>query len=147
MNGNRDLTELTGEECLRLLGEARIGRVVFNESALPAIQPVNFALDDRQIIFRTAGGAKLAAALRRSVAAFEVDEIDPSTWTGWSVVAIGRTHEITDPARLAVLSETMPEPWAPDRTAHIIAISIEIITGRQLKVADGINKDLLGFGR
>lgn len=142
MTSERELTFLTREGCLRRLAGSEIGRVVFNREAMPAIQPVTFALNGYEIIFRAAKGAKLAAALRGSVAAFEVDEIDSCTRTGWSVVCIGRSYEITDPTRLAVLAEIMPAPSAPHRTAHTIAIGIEVITGRELRLSDGINQDL-----
>ncbi|MBO0847859.1 MAG: pyridoxamine 5'-phosphate oxidase family protein [Pseudonocardia sp.] len=142
MSSKRSLTALNRDRCFQLLAGAQIGRVVFTQAAMPSIQPVTFVLDGQEIIFRTAKGAKLAAALRGSVAAFEVDEIDSRTRTGWSVVCVGRSYEITDPARLADLAGTMPEPWAPDRTAHIIGIGTDIITGRQLSVTDGINRDL-----
>jgi hypothetical protein len=42
---------------------------VFVDAAMPAVQPANYLLDDRENIFRTANGAKLAAALRESVVA------------------------------------------------------------------------------
>lgn len=123
------------------------GRVVFNQDAMPAAQPVILLLDRYEIIFRTANGAKLAAALRGSVAAFEVDKINSETCTGWSVVCVGRSYEITDPTRLAVLAEIMPAPWAPKRTARTIGIGIEVITGRQLQLSDGINQDLFAHRR
>ncbi|MBB6380887.1 nitroimidazol reductase NimA-like FMN-containing flavoprotein (pyridoxamine 5'-phosphate oxidase superfamily) [Pseudonocardia eucalypti] len=142
MSKERDLAALTEGECLRLLAGSVIGRVVFVDAALPAIQPVNFLLDGQEVIFRTANGAKLAAATRESVVAFEVDEIDPDTRTGWSVVCIGRSYEVTDPARLAALADTMPRPWAPDRTAHTIAIDVQRVTGRQVSIPAGINQDM-----
>lgn len=142
MNRGRDLTAMTREECLRLLANAVIGRIVFVDAALPAIQPVTFLLDGEEIIFRTANGAKLAAATRESVVAFEVDEIDRDTRTGWSVVCIGLSSKITEPARLGQLAESMPEPWAPDRTAHTIGIGIHTLTGRRIAVPSGINQDL-----
>ncbi|MCA1836649.1 MAG: pyridoxamine 5'-phosphate oxidase family protein, partial [Actinobacteria bacterium] len=32
-------------ECLRLLRTGSVGRIVFTEQALPAIQPVNFTIE------------------------------------------------------------------------------------------------------
>jgi nitroimidazol reductase NimA-like FMN-containing flavoprotein (pyridoxamine 5'-phosphate oxidase superfamily) len=136
------LTELTRQQALRLLANGVIGRVVFVDAAMPAVQPVNYMLDNGEIIFRTANGAKLAAALRQSVVAFEVDEIDLRTRTGWSVVCLGQAYEITDPDRLAALREKMPEPWVEDHTTHTIAIPLHTITGRRLAVHNGINFDL-----
>lgn len=44
---------LTREECLDLLSAAPIGRIVFTDHALPAVQPVNFHLNDQAIVIRT----------------------------------------------------------------------------------------------
>jgi hypothetical protein len=44
------------------------------------VRPVNFCLDGDDIVIRTAAGSKLAAATRRAVVAFEVD--DSTRWSG-----------------------------------------------------------------
>ena len=127
-----ELIELDEAECLRLLAGCEVGRVVFTDAALPAAQPVTYLLDDEEIVFRTAGGSKLAAATRHAVVAFQVDQIDPSTRTGWTVLGIGEAYEVTVPERLAELAERMPAPWAPNRTSHTIAIPLQRRTGRRL---------------
>ena len=126
------LIELDQAECLRLLTRSMIGRVVFTDSALPAAQPVTYLLDEEEVVFRTGGGSKLAAATRNAVVAFQVDEIDPSTRTGWTVLGVGEAYEVIVPERLADLAGRMPTPWAPDRTAHTIAIPLQRLTGRRL---------------
>lgn len=126
------LTELDRTECLRLLGAAAVGRIVFTEGALPAIRPVNFLLDGDDIVFRTATGSALAAATRHAVVAFEADEIDTATHTGWSVVVIGQAYEINDIDRLVRLADPHITPWAPHRTAHTLAVPIHHVSGRRL---------------
>ncbi|MGH8964472.1 MAG: pyridoxamine 5'-phosphate oxidase family protein, partial [Actinomycetes bacterium] len=79
-----DVTELDEAECLSLLAGKTIGRIVFTDSALPAAQPVTYFLDGEEVVFRTGGGGKLAAATRGAVVAFEVDEFDTGSHTGWS---------------------------------------------------------------
>jgi len=69
-------------ECLRLLGSVSIGRIIFTEHALPAAEPVNFALLGDAVVFRTAAGSRLAAAARNAVVAFEADEFHPATRAG-----------------------------------------------------------------
>lgn len=71
-----ELVELDRDECLRLMAKNAVGRVVFTDAALPAAQPVNYLLDDEEVVFRTGAGSKLAAATRHVVVAFEIDEID-----------------------------------------------------------------------
>jgi hypothetical protein len=74
--------------CLRLLDQGVIGRVVYTEAAWPAVQPVSYLLDGQEVIFRAGEGSKLAAATRCAVVAFQVDQIDSRTDTGWSVLGV-----------------------------------------------------------
>ncbi|MEJ3653297.1 pyridoxamine 5'-phosphate oxidase family protein [Actinomycetes bacterium KLBMP 9759] len=127
-----DLVEITPAECLRLLAGVQIGRIVFTDAALPAVQPVTYLLDGQEAVFRTRGGSKLAAATRGAVVAFQADDIDPVTRTGWTVVGVGEAYEVLVPGRVAELAERLPEPWAPARTAHTIAVPLQQLTGRRL---------------
>ena len=129
-----ELVELDEAECLRLLAGCEVGRVVFTDAALPAAQPVTYLLDDHEIVFRTGGGSKLAAATRNSVVAFQVDEFDVRTRTGWTVLGVGEAYEVTEPERMAELAGRMPAPWAPGRTAYTIAIPLQRLSGRRLVV-------------
>ena len=70
------LEHLSRDECLRLMGSVPVGRIVYTRQALPAVELVNFALDDGDIIIRTDAGGKLAAATRGAVVAFEADSVD-----------------------------------------------------------------------
>jgi uncharacterized protein len=127
-----DLIDLDEAECLRLLAGQEIGRVVFTDAALPAAQPVTYLLDDEEVVFRTGGGGKLAAATRNAVVAFQVDRVDAITRTGWTVLGVGKAYEVVVPARLAELAERMPVPWVPHRIAHTIAIPLQRLTGHRL---------------
>jgi nitroimidazol reductase NimA-like FMN-containing flavoprotein (pyridoxamine 5'-phosphate oxidase superfamily) len=126
------LRQIDRAGCLRLLASARIGRVIYTEAAMPAAYPVNYLLDDEEIVFRTGDGAKLAAAAHGVVVGFQVDEIDVERCSGWSVLGVGEAYEIRDPARLAGLVGRLPTPWAPDRTGHCISIPMQRLTGRWL---------------
>ena len=129
------LQVLTREECLRLLSSAAIGRIVFTDRALPAVQPVNFCLDGESIVIRTAIGSKLAAATRESVVAFEADEFEPHMRLGWSVTAVGHARAVQDPAEMTRL-ETLPlHPWAPGSRDHYIVVEAEQLSGRRITKA------------
>lgn len=78
---------LDEDECRALLARAVIGRIVFTHHALPAIQPVNFALSDGDIVIRTSRRSRLATAASDTVVAFEIDDFDAEKRTGWSVVS------------------------------------------------------------
>ena len=82
------LHTLDRAECLERLRTVTMGRIAFAERGLPAIQPVNCTVDGSDVIIRTSGGGKLAAAVAGAMVAFEADEVDAATRTGWSVVPV-----------------------------------------------------------
>ena len=127
-----ELMELDRADCLRLLAAGVVGRVVFTEAAMPAAHPVTYLLDDEEIVFRTAGGGKLAAATVHRVVAFQADEIDLEAGTGWSVLGVGEAYEVLEPKRLADLAGRMPPAWLPNIDGHIVAIPLQRLTGRRL---------------
>lgn len=122
---------LDEDECLRLLVTVPIGRVALSYDALPAVFPVNFALYDRRIVFRTGRGSKLDAAVRHSVVAFEVDQFDAHYHSGWSVLAVGRADDITDNLEI-IGGDGRVRPWAGGDRDHYVAIEIELLSGRRI---------------
>jgi nitroimidazol reductase NimA-like FMN-containing flavoprotein (pyridoxamine 5'-phosphate oxidase superfamily) len=129
------LEVLDRQECLDLLASVPLGRVVFTDRALPAIQPVNFVLDDDDVILRTSVGSKLAVATRGAVVAFEADDFDTAGQTGWSVTILGQAEVIDDPAEAARLSELPLQPWIPAPRDHFIRISGRYVSGRRINPA------------
>jgi hypothetical protein len=109
-----------------------VGRIIYTRRALPAVELVNFALDEGDIVIRTDGNGKLAAATRGAVVAFEADQVDPADQSGWSVTAIGPSREVTDPGELARLRTIGLRPWAPGERDHFICISPVMLNGRRL---------------
>ncbi|MDH2425375.1 pyridoxamine 5'-phosphate oxidase family protein [Sphaerisporangium sp. TRM90804] len=126
------LRVLTRHECLHLLTQTPIGRIVFTDRALPAVQPVNYHFDGVHIVIRTTAGSKLAAATRNAVVAFEADEIDPQARTGWSVTVVGHARTATEPAEVERLTALPLHPWAPESRDHFIVIPVEQVSGRRL---------------
>lgn len=125
------------DECLRLLGSIRLGRIVFTSNALPVIRPVNHALVDSRIIIRTHEGAALLAATSLGmddgvVVAYEADMIDPNEHTGWSVIATGRARLVTDPQDINT-AQRLLTPWIDETMERVVAIRPELITGFLLK--------------
>lgn len=127
------LEVLDREECLRLLTSVPLGRVVFTDRALPAIQPVNFALDHSDVVICTASGSRLGKALNGSVVAFEADRFDETARDGWSVTVIGQTRPVDDPADIEHLLELTAEPWAPGPHGLFVRISCQHISGRRIR--------------
>ena len=128
----RGFEALDEEECLTLLSQRTIGRVALTMKAMPVVLPVNYCFIDGAIAFRTGDGVKLTAATQNAVVAFQVDDIDPVTHTGWSVLALGIARALTTPADLA-WAETLPlRPWAPGSKDHVVRLVPEFLSGRRI---------------
>jgi uncharacterized protein len=119
-------------ECLALLGKRKIGRLAFVYRALPEVIPVSFALDGEGILLRLAAGSRIAAAVTGAVVAFEVDALNLSTRSGWSVTAVGQAQEVTDRAERSRIEGLPLEPWIGDQRHHLVRIDTERLTGRWL---------------
>ncbi|MGV0849854.1 pyridoxamine 5'-phosphate oxidase family protein [Mycolicibacterium phlei] len=133
MSKGRQLDVLNRRQCLDRLQQVRVGRLVFTEDALPAVQPVNFRLWRDDLVIRVAGGPKLAAAAHHQVVAFEADDLDPDLRSGWSVTVVGHAEPVTDIDELVELSGTFIEPWAEGQRDHFIRIRAEKVTGREFR--------------
>ena len=135
--GGPVLEDLPVGECLRLLATAPVGRIVYTRQALPAVEPVNFMLHDGSVVIRTDAGGKLAAATRHAVVAFQADDLDPATQSGWSVTVVGQCLEVTSAGEIGGLRRLGLRSWAPGTREHFIRIVPGIVTGRRLRPAQG----------
>jgi nitroimidazol reductase NimA-like FMN-containing flavoprotein (pyridoxamine 5'-phosphate oxidase superfamily) len=141
----RRLWELNEEECRELLGTAVIGRLAFTAGALPAIQPVHFSLLGGNVVIPTRPGSKVAAAVANAVVAFEADDFDPRTKTGWSVTTVGASRLLTDADEIEALDALGLRPWADTPQRCYIVVKASIWHGRRL--AAPLWEDLLDDDR
>ena len=128
------LDEIPAEECYRLLGTHEIGRLGVNAGPQPLIFPVNYGMDGSTIVVRTRPGTKLAAARHANVA-FEVDEIDRGTRSGWSVLVQGLAEEVGEEHRAELVARTHAtgvRPWAPGESGHWLRIIPQHVSGRRI---------------
>ncbi len=124
---------LARDECLALLRDQPVGRMVFTERAMPTVRPVNFHFDGDRILIRTGEGAKLNAALHDAVVAFEVDDFDAAFTNGWSVIVTGRAR-VVGPDRVDHLP--FLTRWAPLGNGQVVAIDVELVSGRRVPGPD-----------
>jgi nitroimidazol reductase NimA-like FMN-containing flavoprotein (pyridoxamine 5'-phosphate oxidase superfamily) len=120
-------------ECLRMLASVPVGRIAFHADGEVVVLPVNHLVDGQDVVFRTASGSKLSAAEKADVVAFEADDYDAQTKSGWSVVVNGRAeilYENTETQRLDGLG-LQPWPTAADRPFWI-RIRLTSVSGRQI---------------
>ena len=129
----RTMEILDREECIRLMEghPAGVGRVAL-AGPRPVIFPVNYAIDNGNIVFRTDAGTKFHAAVHKAFVAFEVDWVEPTWQTGWSVVVRGQAHLVTDPDELKRVRRLPLLPWAEGDKENFVSIETKLISGRRL---------------
>jgi hypothetical protein len=126
------LKVLAREECLALLGTVRLGRVGLCLRALPVVLPVAFGLLGEDVVFRSGTGTKLTAAVERTVVAFEADQVDFETASGWSVCVTGTASRLHRPDDLAAVAELDIPALVRGVASHVVRIHSDIVTGRSL---------------
>ncbi|MBW8804214.1 MAG: pyridoxamine 5'-phosphate oxidase family protein [Catenulisporales bacterium] len=132
MTAEQRMERFSEAEALDLVQTVPVGRIVYSRFALPAVHVVNFRLDGRDVVFRTRKGSMFAAGVADTVVAFEVDRIDTTAHTGWSVTFLGRAKLVTDPAERERLGRLGVEPWAPGDRNHFIRVTTQSIVGRRI---------------
>ncbi len=125
---------LATSECWRLLREAVVGRLAVLVHDSPEIFPVNFLVDHGSIVFRTAEGTKLSAAVN-SLVAFEVDAFDASSGEAWSVVAKGTAREIVRLYDVIDAAELPLFPWHAAPKQRLVRIEPDVVSGRRFHAA------------
>jgi uncharacterized protein len=130
----RDLIELSADECVARLLTAKVGRLVYVDDDGPAAVPVNYALWGDEIVLRVEGGTKQAAMAQEQLG-FEVDHIDEDEKSGWSVLIRSTGQEVA----IEAIAESMrhksgppPLPWAIGIHNVWLRLTPNKITGRRL---------------
>jgi uncharacterized protein len=126
---DQPISILSETECWNLISSRALGRLVTAVDGQPEIFPVNFVVQNRTVLFRTAEGTKLVSAAINSNVLFEVD--DHNAVDGWSVIVKGmartlRTDDEIDDAERAQLL-----PWTATVKQHFVRIRPMSVTGRR----------------
>ena len=130
------ITELEHHECWELLRDSEVGRLAVAIAGHPDIFPVNFVVDHGSVVFRTAEGTKLAAAVLGQGVAFEADGYDPVLGEAWSVVVKGDAREIERTDELFDALDLPLFPWQAAPKHRFVRIVPREITGRRFRVVD-----------
>lgn len=133
------LEELSQSECWTLLRTVDVGRL-----ATPTAEggvdvfPVNHVVDQGSLVFRTALGTKLTAALEAFEVAFEADNAartrgdqldDP-----WSVVVHGTARLITHDTDLFDSFELAVSPWHASSKPYFVRLEPTVVSGRRFRL-------------
>jgi nitroimidazol reductase NimA-like FMN-containing flavoprotein (pyridoxamine 5'-phosphate oxidase superfamily) len=117
-----------------MLRDEPVGHVALTARALPVVVPVNFALLDGDIVWRSAQGTKLNDASAGFVVAFEADHYEPDHTQGWSVMIQGLAHVIVDSAQLDRARKLPLESWALEAAAdRYVCLVPNIVTGMRMR--------------
>jgi Predicted flavin-nucleotide-binding protein len=127
------LEELSAQECETLLANHFFGRLAVWSGEHPAVLPVLYRLLDGDVVFRTAPGEKLVAAVLGQEVVFEIDAVEPARHTGWSVNVVGRAEHIVDRDEKERVEQLGLEPWAGDYRNEYMRLRTERISGRRIR--------------
>ena len=117
---------IDADGCLALLGTQQVGRLVFNAPDAQ-IRPLNYVLDDRDIVMRIDHPLDLPTRV-----VFEVDQIDPVDCQGWSVIVHGAaTVAPLDERDIDIVDRLTP--WAEGPKLWTVRIRIENVSGRWVR--------------
>jgi nitroimidazol reductase NimA-like FMN-containing flavoprotein (pyridoxamine 5'-phosphate oxidase superfamily) len=129
-----ELVVVHADECRRLLATRELGRIGLADGPFPVILPVNYVLDGEAVVIRT-DSTKITAAADHTRVAFEVDDIDPRTRSGWSVLVQALAEEVTGSRREELVERLRTAdgtPWAPGEHGHWIRLIPKVVTGRRI---------------
>jgi nitroimidazol reductase NimA-like FMN-containing flavoprotein (pyridoxamine 5'-phosphate oxidase superfamily) len=127
---------LEANECWELLRSSEVGRLAVSIRDHPDIFPVNFVVEHGNVVFRTAEGTKLAAAVLGTAVAFEVDGYDADAGEAWSVVIKGRAVEIERMQDVFDALDLPLFPWHAAPKHRFVRIEPDDVSGRRFQVVD-----------
>ena len=132
-NLRHDGVEILPEhECWDLMTGVTLGRLVTSVGGRPEIFPVNYVVDHRTILFRTAEGTKLVSTAVNNHVVFEVD--DHNVAEGWSVIVKGHARSLRTGEEIENAERAQVLPWtASDNKTHYVRVLPETVTGRRFQ--------------
>jgi nitroimidazol reductase NimA-like FMN-containing flavoprotein (pyridoxamine 5'-phosphate oxidase superfamily) len=138
--------QLDAKECWQLLRANEVGRLAVSITDHPDIFPVNYVVDRGTVVFRTAEGTKLAAAVLGRAVAFEIDGYDGDQGEAWSVVIKGRATEIERMQDVFDALDLPLFPWHASPKHRFVRVEPFDLSGRRFRVAGRPATDDPGTG-
>jgi nitroimidazol reductase NimA-like FMN-containing flavoprotein (pyridoxamine 5'-phosphate oxidase superfamily) len=125
------ITILSASESWDLLAGVALGRLVTSVEGHPEIFPVNFVVQRRTVLFRTAEGTKLVSAAINNQVLFEADGHNVAE--GWSVILKGTARTLRSAEELDEAERAQLLPWTGTLKHHYVRILPISITGRRFR--------------
>jgi hypothetical protein len=127
LSRDEPVQRLDADECWELLEGEEFGRLAYRLVDEVHIVPINYIVDGRSILFRTASGNKLLAAALHSDVALEIDWHDDQS--AWSVVVTGQLRRLPEDQEDRV--DDLPlHPWIPTLKYNVVELLPSDVSGR-----------------
>ena len=133
------ITILSESESWNLLSSVALGRLVTSVDGQPEIFPVNFAVQHRTVLFRTAEGTKLVSAAINNRVLFEAD--DHNVAEGWSVIVEGTARTLRTDEEMAEAERAQLLPWTATLKRRYVRVLPSEITGRRFRFGSEADHD------
>jgi uncharacterized protein len=125
------VTILSESECWSLLASVALGRLVTSVDDEPEIFPVNFVVQRRTVLFRTAEGTKLVSAAINDRVVFEADDYNVAE--AWSVIVKGTARMLRTDEQIEEAEGARLLPWTATAKPHYVRVMPTQITGRRFR--------------
>ena len=125
------ITILPEHECWDLLASVALGRVVTSVDEQPEIFPVNFVVQRRTVLFRTAEGTKLVSAAINRRVVFEADQHNVEE--GWSVIVKGVARILHGDDEIEAAERAQLLTWTTPAKTHYVRVQPLAVTGRRFR--------------
>ena len=123
---------LSADESWTLLSSVTLGRLVASVEGYPEIFPVNFVVQRRTVLFRTAEFAtKLFTVVQNGRVAFEAD--DHNVAEGWSVIVKGVAQVLNTDAEIREAERAQLLPWTAGVKPRFVRVHPSEISGRRFR--------------
>lgn len=123
-----DTTVMTDDECWEMLHAHELGRLAWADDDQVTILPVNYAVDERTIVFRTAEGSKAEAVVHDRPLAFQIDSVEGEI--GRSVLVRGRGH-VLPASEEARLEQVGLRAWLGPGRPILVVVDPTDVSGRR----------------
>jgi uncharacterized protein len=128
---SQPMIDISEDESWALLSSVSLGRLATSVGDEPDIFPVNFVVQRRTVLIRTAEGTKLSSAAVNHRVAFEADLYDVEQ--GWSIVVKGLAHQLQTGPELRAAERAQVLPWITTPKLRYLQILPTAITGRRFR--------------
>lgn len=125
------ISVISEDAAWKLLSTVALGRLVTSFSGQLEIFPVNFAVQDGTVLFRTAEGTKLFTTVMSDQVLFEAD--DHTSTEGWSVIMRGSAGVLYGAEEIQQADRAQLTTWLPTEKLRYVRITPAEVSARRFR--------------